>query len=711
MSSVQRQRSAWLPKLKISLPGDLQAWLFVFKFLLAMYVAGWIALRLSLTQPLTTMMTVVIVMHPNSGMVLAKSFYRAIGTVTGSLVMLGLMALFPQEPVLLLLSLCVWVGLCSGGAIFFRGFAAYAFVLSGYTAVIVMLPVVHDPSAVFNSAVMRVSEVLLGILVSAVISDGLMPQRVFDALRRSFAEQYAHFIDFMRGTTIGTMPREEMAKEYLRFTREAVALEDMRSTVVFENAEAHARSSRLRFFNQLFMETTTSFQAAHHFIDGLLRAGHQSTAQALIELYHPIGEALDVSGAGRYDSEVLRPRLDDCLAEWDKLASRLRGELVEQEARIEFDTGSAMLQRMAVELRQMVRVRGELAGRRLQGGVERAKFYRSSDMAVAGVTALRTFLTMGALSIFWIGSGWDYATSGVLLATVFSGLLAAVPRPENAVATIGKGALLGTAMSFVVSFWALPRVDGFLLLMVATLPMFVVLGALLSRPKTTLLGFGMGVGGIAVINGVNVLGYQPVVFLDSALGQLMGILAVWGMFNIIPGLSGSGWLRHRQIVKLRRQVVVAAQAPLDGLRNRFESISRDLLLQIVAGTPSDSHVSAELLAMSLSVHGVGRGLIELRRHLAREDVSGRWQHLLGPLIADWAQLYQQPDQAAWDRVSEGLASAIAVLRAEHDRDPGAVQLLLADLYYLRVELYDDESLLIRHVELLQSLPNGWFHAT
>ncbi|MHC1478717.1 FUSC family protein [Frateuria aurantia] len=711
MSSVQRQPSAWWPRLKVSLPGDLQAWLFVFKFLLAMYVAGWIALRLSLAQPLTTMMTVVIVMHPNSGMVLAKSFYRAIGTVTGSLVMLGLMALFPQEPVLLLLSLCVWVALCSGGAIFFRGFAAYAFVLSGYTAVIVMLPVVHDPSGIFNSAVMRVSEVLLGILVSAVISDGLLPQRVFDALRRAFAEQYAHFIDFMRSTTIGALPREEMAKEYLRFTREAVALEDMRSTVVFEDAEAHARSSRLRFFNQLFMETTTSFQAAHHFMDGLLRTGRQTTADALMRLYHPIGEALDVPGADRYRSEALLPRLDDCLAEWEARAAQLRGGLTEREAQIEFDTGSAMLLRMTVELRQMVRLRGELAGRRLQGGVERAKFYRSSDPAVAAVTAMRTFLTMGALSIFWIGSGWDYATSGVLLATVFSGLMAAVPRPENAVVTIGKGALLGTALAFVVSFWALPRVDGFLLLVVVTLPMFVVLGALLSRPQTTLLGFGLGVGGIALINGVNTLGYQPVVFMDSALGQLTGILAVWAVFNIIPGLSGSGWLRHRQIVKLRRQVVVAAQAPLDGLRSRFESISRDLLLQIVAGTPPDSKTSAELLAMSLSVHGVGRGLIELRRHLAREDVAARWQHLLAPLIADWASLYQEPGKAAWDRVSDGLESAIAALRAEHGHADGAVQLLLADLYYLRVELYDDESLLTRHVELLQSLSRGWFHAT
>ncbi len=50
------------------------------KSLLAIYLAAWLAMWLQPEQPATTMITVAIVIHPRSGMVLAKSFYRVIGT-------------------------------------------------------------------------------------------------------------------------------------------------------------------------------------------------------------------------------------------------------------------------------------------------------------------------------------------------------------------------------------------------------------------------------------------------------------------------------------------------------------------------------------------------------------------------------------------------------------------------------------------------------
>lgn len=147
---------------------ERRAWIFVVKSLLAVYLAAWLAMWLQLEQPSTTMITVSIVMNPYSGMVLAKSFYRVLGTLTGSLFALGLMAVFPQQRELFLLCLSAWVALCAGGAMLYRNFMSYGFVLAGYTAVIVVLPAISNPLDVFHSAVMRVSEVLLGILVSEV---------------------------------------------------------------------------------------------------------------------------------------------------------------------------------------------------------------------------------------------------------------------------------------------------------------------------------------------------------------------------------------------------------------------------------------------------------------------------------------------------------------------------------------------------------------
>src|SRR5579875_1096093 len=177
---------------------ERRAWIFVAKYVLAIYATGWLAMWLQLEQPSTAMITVAVVMHPHSGMVLAKSFYRAIGTVAGSLCGLALMAAFPQQRELFLLSLSLWVALCAGGATLYRNFMSYGFLLAGYTAAIVALPAVSAPTHVFDSAVMRVSEVLLGILVSGVVSDLVLPERLRALLRQSARAQFAHFIDFVR---------------------------------------------------------------------------------------------------------------------------------------------------------------------------------------------------------------------------------------------------------------------------------------------------------------------------------------------------------------------------------------------------------------------------------------------------------------------------------------------------------------------------------
>jgi uncharacterized membrane protein YccC len=86
-------------------------------------------------------------MPQERGLVLAKSFYRIIGTLVGAAVALLLIALFAQERVLFLGAIALWVGLCTFGSQYARNFTAYGFVLSGYTAAIVGIPGALERSA------------------------------------------------------------------------------------------------------------------------------------------------------------------------------------------------------------------------------------------------------------------------------------------------------------------------------------------------------------------------------------------------------------------------------------------------------------------------------------------------------------------------------------------------------------------------------------
>ena len=312
-------------RIALFLDGERQAWIFVFKCLLALYLTAWLSMLLQLQQPATAMITVAIVMHPQRGMVLAKSFYRALGTVAGSVFALLLMATFPQQSELLMLSLSLWVGLCSGGAVLHRNFRAYGFVLAGYTAAVVALPAVQDPHRVFDSAMLRVSEVMVGIVVAALVSDIVWPVRLRDLLQRTEREHYEDFIAFARDCLLGGIPRAQLERAHLRCVRAAVQLEDLRASVIFEDPQARARSSRMRLLNLRYMAAATSLQSLHHLIDRLERNRHSRTAQALVRLYAPVGEALTPT-----DSIAPRPlaaRLDACEARLQALGVQLRATL------------------------------------------------------------------------------------------------------------------------------------------------------------------------------------------------------------------------------------------------------------------------------------------------------------------------------------------------------------------------------------------------
>src|SRR5690348_6593667 len=406
------------PWLRAFLAEESRAWLFVAKSLLAMYATAWLAMWLKLEQPSTAMITVAVVMHPHSGMVLAKSFYRALGTLAGSLFGLVLIALFPQQRELFFLTLSAWLALCAGGATLYRNFMAYGFVLAGYTAAIVALPAIGNPLNGFDSAIMRVSEVLLGILVAAVCSDLLLPQRLRVVLRQSARTQFARFIDFVRESTGGVLPRARMEQAHLEFVRAAVHLEDLRASVIFEDPEVRTRSARMRLLNQRYMAAATSFQSLHHLINRLQRRGRDAVALALIALYRPIGQALSVPSTEQHDPGVLTARLRACVETLPAPAAALGERFDEPAARLEFDTGAALVQRFADELADFTAVEASLRTGKLRGSVERVHFRRGNDLPGAAVAVLRTFLTMLALSAFWLASGWAFGGSAMLLATI-----------------------------------------------------------------------------------------------------------------------------------------------------------------------------------------------------------------------------------------------------------------------------------------------------
>ena len=150
-------------------------------------IALLVAFTFNLDEPYWALLTVFIVAQPRqSGQVFAKSFYRMVGTVIGAAVALLFVGLFAQERVLFLGGLAIWIGVCAFGSQCARNFAAYSFILSGYTVAIVGIPGALDAGNAFYIATGRVTEACLGIIAAATVNRIVLPS----SLEHAAAEQH-----------------------------------------------------------------------------------------------------------------------------------------------------------------------------------------------------------------------------------------------------------------------------------------------------------------------------------------------------------------------------------------------------------------------------------------------------------------------------------------------------------------------------------------
>ncbi|WP_369939245.1 FUSC family protein [Xanthomonas medicagonis] len=675
-----------------ALRGEGEAWLFVLRTLLSIYLAGWIALRLDLASPMTAMITVMVVMHRQTGMVFAKAFYRVLGTLIGSVAALTMVALFPQEPVLFVLALAIWIGLCTGGALLYRNFKAYAFVLSGYTVALIALPAVNQPQNVFTLVTARVTEVLLGLLVTGVISDVVFPSRLRQTLRDTVRRAYDGFLDFVRDATGGQLPRTAMEQAHLRFVRDAVEIEDLRSSVVFEDPEARVRSGRLRLLNQRFMAVSTSFQSLHHYINRLLRQAEGDAADALIGLYRPLKAALSERGGRDRTAETAR-KLAECR---DALAARAAAarDALPRAQHEDFDTGVSLLRRFFGELHDYVAAQAALVAPQQwrTPQADTAVFLRGNDYATAALTALRAALLVVAMCWLWIHAGWISGATAVFQAVALSAILSSSANAPAAARSLFKGFVFGIALGLVCQLLVLPQMDGYGLFVAGTAPFLLLTVYLASKPA--LFGFATG----ANLAFISILAVQPTPSVNAAatfnsvVPLLLGTLAVSVTFVFVPPVIGTRWHRRRLLEQLRRQATLAAQAPLPGLHARLESVNRDLFQQIVAHTPPGSDELRALLGWALSVHDTGRTLIELRRDARDGDLPPALVAAVDAAVQALAALYQAPAPDRHRLALQRIDAALAASRIE-DQVPLRWKRTREHLHLLRGALLDADSVL------------------
>jgi uncharacterized membrane protein YccC len=681
-----------------------RAWIFVFKTVTAALLALWIAFRLGFDSPRSAMLTVFIVAQPQTGLVLAKSFWRTVGTLVGCLATFVLVGLFAQERELFLLAMSVWVGLCTAGAALFRNFRAYAFILAGYTACLIGFPSALSPLTTFSTAVFRVSEVMLGILCAGLITDLVLPQPLGLGLVSAVRGGYKEFLGFVGDALRGRLDHATQERSHDHFVANVIAFEALRDAAYFENPDSRVRSGRLRLFNAEFMAATTSIHMLHQMMQRLRRRQCHHALQQLAQLYQELADVLLPEGGAMPATAAEAAPLVEKLAHYrDGLPRRIAlarqaiAQSADAEELLDFDSAGDLLQRFAADMHHYTESYASLAhpgGRPPARRVPR--YVAHADPLTAVAAGLRGAVALLVVSAFWIATAWPSGPNAAILACVFCCLFASAPNPLLAMRGLGIGFAWGLLAAFVCAFVVLPPLDGFTLLAAGMAPFIMAGVKLMTQPKTA----GIGIGYLLMFGNIvgveNVTRFNPAGVINDGLASLAGALAATLAFALLLP-ADSRRLRLHMVRSLRRRALLACNGSMDGLRHRFENSTRDLLGQLLLGADRAAGEDRRLLARALSVLETGHAIIDLREAAAIGTLTVGSRAALHACVRAVARLFQKPDALRRAHAVEGVARAAA--RIDHalgesgldQAERAALMRGRVGLHLLRTLLLDDDT--------------------
>ncbi len=617
--------------------------------LLALFLAFW----LGLDQPRWSLLTVFIVSQPDSGLVLAKGFYRVLGTIAGVLVSIALVFGLAQSGELFLAAVALWIGLCTFAAGALRNFASYGFLLAGFSVAVVGIPAAVNPDQAFPILLARFTEIILGIVCASLVSRLVFPR---DLMPKLVALAHALRLRAERlAAAITRLDWQDLASERRQFLAEFAAVETTRASVYFESPEARVRNGTL---GQL------------------------------------AGAALHVSAVAETMARRTGARL---AADVPQIADLIRavpdtphgnGEAV---SRIVDAVDARALAEAVVRLRATAAAFDQ--GTTAAGDIGRGFW---SDPVAAALTGIRSALAVAIVSAFWIATGWPSGAIAVTIAANMCSLLGSMEQPAKVSLALVATLLITFIPVFGTVFGLLPMATDFVSMSVALAPLLLACGVIIARQPLGLFPVTYFTVGSNIDN---VMNYDLSAFLNTSIAILTGMGFVLLLFAVFfpdtPRQIGNRF-RRQLLVRLGRLCGAARPTVRDHERALYE-----LLAGTIARLKNEPAAARACIAGAIAALSVSRAVDELRTAIATGRLPGAMISGISRLLADASAGFLHLSRwrivkTAWDaRALRRRALALARVAAD-EREGEALVAALAGCEVLRSSLLK-ASLLLREV--------------
>jgi uncharacterized membrane protein YccC len=527
---------------------------------LALYIAFW----LQLDDPFWAGTSAALMCQPQLGASLRKGWYRLVGTLVGAVVSVLMTAVFPQERVAFLLALALWCSACAFVATLLRNFAAYAAALAGYTAAIIAADQLGATGGLngeaFLLAINRASEICIGIVCAGIVLAGT---DTGSALRKLGVL----LMDVSRDVAGGFVAELARAKREVTWTQPA-RRELVRRVIALDPVidQAIGESSELRYHSPVL-------QAA---VDGLFAAmaGWAAASTHLGQLARDRASAEVDTVLSVVPAVLQSPTFHETLALQREEHSPLRHlyeevtraltalPMDEPSPRLLADQAARVFSGLAQAIGGLALLAGD-PGRPL--GPRRGASLRVPDWLPGAVNALRAFVVIVAVELFWIVTAWPNGASAITFAAI--SVLLFGPRADQAYATAMEfmiGTFLAAAFAAIVAFAVLPGLETFVAFGLALGGYLVPVGAFVTQPRHTTVFTAMAGIFVPLLQPTNVMVYDTAQFYNSALGIVVGCGVAALSLRLVLPLPPAFRTRRLLALSLRdlRRLATASAPPM-----------------------------------------------------------------------------------------------------------------------------------------------------
>jgi uncharacterized membrane protein YccC len=592
----------------------LAALVFAVKTFLAALLALFVSFWLDLDEPYWALLTVFVVAQPDSGLVLAKGFYRIVGTAAGLLFTMALVFAFAQYGKLFIASLAVWIGVCNFAARAVRNFASYGFQLAGYTVAIVGIPAALNPNEAYPVIVARATEISLGIGCMALVSRLIGPRELAPklvALVRELMRRVDRFAEVAMNTAAA---REQLAAERATLAKDFGAVEAMRSSAYFESADVRVLNEPLRRATYAAVDLYAAAEGA---------AAHLGTAAHATRPQDAGASITNTNDTPRENAEVISALLS---AADTRAVASARKQL--GEAEIALDRGK--------------RVAGPGPAPRLW-----------SDPVAAALTGVRCALAVAITAAFWFATAWPSGPTAVIVAGVLCTLLASMKQPEKLTLASAVTTLVAAVPVYVTQFHLLPYALDFASMAAVLAPLLLGCAFIIAQPGIGPLGLLAAIyfAIASHIDNNSNMTYNVVNFLNTSLALLVGIGVALVMFAVFfPETPERVGRRFRRQFSVQLSHLAAARHPS---AQAFDVALCEWLVTTLARVKDEPALARKCLESGVTALSSGHAIGRLRAAISSDRLAPGIAAEVSSLLGRISRAYLHPSRAgllksAWE---------------------------------------------------------------